>query len=168
MRQNLSHNIEQYILDRLSDEQENFVSLRRKELAEKFECVPSQINYVLRSRFSPEQGYIIDSRRGEHGYIKIIKVLCITPEEKMQHIDDIIDDSISLQEAHKILASLESRDFITQRERLLMEISLRHTDYIWQDLHTARRERILADLLKRMLNGLMKLRDSEEDLEEEE
>ena len=163
MRQNLSHNIEQYILDRLSDEQENFVSLRRKELAEKFECVPSQINYVLRSRFSPEQGYIIDSRRGEHGYIKIIKVLCITPEEKMQHIDDIIDDSISLQEAHKILASLESRDFITQRERLLMEISLRHTDYIWQDLHTARRERILADLLKRMLNGLMKLSDSEEE-----
>ena len=168
MRQNLSHNIEQYILNRLSDEQENFIRLRRKELAEMFECVPSQINYVLRSRFRPEQGYIIDSRRGEHGYIKIIKILCITPEEKIQHIDDIIGESISLKDAHKLLASLESREFITQRERLLMEISLRHSDYIGQDIHTVCRERMFAGLLKRMLNGLMKLRDSEEDLEEEE
>ena len=168
MRQNLSHNIEQYILNRLSDEEENFVSLRRKELAEMFECVPSQINYVLRSRFSPEQGYIIDSRRGEHGYIKIIKILCITPEEKINHIEGIIGDSISLKEAHKLLASFENREFITQRERLLMEISLRHSNYIWEDIRLARRERMFAGLLKRMLNGLIQLNDSEDDLEQEE
>ncbi|MBR0168969.1 MAG: CtsR family transcriptional regulator, partial [Synergistaceae bacterium] len=63
---NLSHDIERYILNLLNGEEENFVSLRRKDLAEMFECVPSQINYVLRSRFTPEQGYLIESRRGEH------------------------------------------------------------------------------------------------------
>ena len=168
MRQNLSHNIEQYILNRLSDEQENFIRLRRKELAEMFECVPSQINYVLRSRFSPEQGYIIDSRRGEHGYIKIIKILCVTPEEKMQHIDGIIGDTISLKDAHRFLSNLEERGFITQRERLLMEISLRHSDDTWPDIRYARKEKMFAGLLKRMLNGLMQLEDpAEEALDEE-
>ena len=73
--QNLSNNIEQYILRCLEGVDNNVVSLRRKELADMFECVPSQINYVLRSRFSPEHGYIIESRRGEHGYIKIFRIM---------------------------------------------------------------------------------------------
>ena len=78
-QRNLSRNIEQYILSLLDGELENFVTLRRKDLAEKFECVPSQINYVLRSRFRPEHGYMIDSRRGEHGYIKIFRISYSTP-----------------------------------------------------------------------------------------
>ncbi|MBQ7220920.1 MAG: CtsR family transcriptional regulator [Synergistaceae bacterium] len=163
MQQNLSHDIEQYILSRLSSETENFVSLRRKELAEMFECVPSQINYVLRSRFSPEQGYIIDSRRGEHGYIKIVKILCVTPEEKTKHIDDIIGEAISLKEAHKLLAILESRGFITQRERLIIEISLRHSDRIWEDTSILSRERMFAGLLKRMVKGLTQLNETEDE-----
>ena len=65
---NLSSGIEKYILelfdDRDENDEENFISLRRKDLAEMFGCVPSQINYVLRSRFSPERGYLIESRRG--------------------------------------------------------------------------------------------------------
>ena len=158
--QNLSHDIEQYILNKLDSEAANFVRLRRKELAEMFECVPSQINYVLRSRFSPEQGYIIDSRRGEHGYIKIVKIMCITPEDKVRHTEDIIGDSISLKEAHKLLGSLENRKFITQRERLLMEISLKYTNFMLEDERPSRKERLLAGLLKRMLKGLMLLGDN--------
>ena len=168
MMQNLSQDIEQYILNRLNNEAENFVSLRRKELAKMFECVPSQINYVLRSRFSPEQGYIIDSRRGEHGYIKIIRISCITPEEKVDHTDDIIGNSISLREAHRLLGILESREFITQRERLLMEISLRHSNLIWEDVKITRRERMFAGLLKRMLKGIILMQDDEYNYEDSE
>ena len=159
---NLSHNIEQYILSRLDDEGENFVSLRRKDLAEMFECVPSQINYVLRSRFSPEQGYIIESRRGEHGYIKIVKISCVTPEEQTEHIDDIIDESISMHDASRLLEYLEGRELITQRERLLIEIALRHSFLLWDDVRITRRKRMLADFLKRMLKGLMLLKDNDE------
>ncbi|MBQ7220507.1 MAG: CtsR family transcriptional regulator [Synergistaceae bacterium] len=156
---NLSHNIEQYILNRLDGEEENFVSLRRKDLAEMFECVPSQINYVLRSRFSPEQGYIIESRRGEHGYIKIVKISCVTPEEKVEHTSDLIGKSISLHEASRLLEYLEDRELITQRERLLIEIALRHSSRIWEDETNNRREEMFADLLKRMLKGLMLIKD---------
>ena len=158
---NLSHNIEQYILSRLDGVSENFISLRRKDLAEMFECVPSQINYVLRSRFSPEQGYIIESRRGEHGYIKIVKISCVTPEEQASHIDDIIGVKISMHEAHRLLEYLGDRQLITQRERLLIEIALRHSNLIWEDERPLRRERMLAGLLKRMLKGLTLLNDDE-------
>ena len=159
---NLSHNIEQYILGRLDGETENYVRLRRKDLAEMFECVPSQINYVLRSRFSPEQGYIIESRRGEHGYIKIVKISCVTPEQQAEHTEDIIGESISINEARRLLEYLGERGLITQRERLLIEIALRHSSLLWNDVRITKRERMFADLLKRMLKGLMLLRDDDE------
>ena len=144
---NLSHDIEEYILGLLSGE-EDFISLRRKELAEMFECVPSQINYVLRSRFTPEQGYLIESRRGEHGYIKILKVTCEKSSEKVDHINEIVGDEISLKDAKRILSALQSRGMITGRERLIIEVALRHI------ASYADNEEI-AELLRNMLCGLM-------------
>ena len=159
MHENLTHNIEQYILELLEDEEANVISLRRKELAEKFECVPSQINYVLRSRFSPEQGYLIESRRGEHGYIRILRVTYESPEEKAEHIDEIIGDSISFQEAHRILAILQEREFITERERLLIEIAMRHNEkYVKRGPRALsvqlQKNMMNADIMKRMLKGI--------------
>lgn len=154
MHENLTHNIEQYILELLEEEEENVISLRRKELAERFACVPSQINYVLRSRFSPEQGYLIESRRGEHGYIRILRISCESPEEKAEHIDDIIGDAISFKEARRLLEFLQEREFITGRERLLIEIALRHNE----EYSTGRKKQhdiMNALILKRMLKGIM-------------
>lgn len=156
MHENLTHSIEQYILDLLGEDMN--VSLRRKELAERFECVPSQINYVLRSRFSPEQGYLIDSRRGEHGYIRILRISCGSPEEKQNHIEDIIGSTISFREARRLLAILQTREFITDRERLLIEIALRNNDELSEgklNISHAMRGMMNAELLKRMLKGLM-------------
>ena len=69
---NLTRTIEKYIHELFESEgDESIVSLRRKELAETFGCVPSQINYVLRSRFTPERGFLVESQRGGHGYIRI-------------------------------------------------------------------------------------------------
>ena len=145
--QNLSHDIENYILNLLEcEEEENFISLRRKELAEMFECVPSQINYVLRSRFTPEHGYIIESRRGEHGYIKIFRISCESSDEKINHIEKIVGDEISLSDARRLLGALQFRELITGRERLLIEIALRHTSGKMDDI---------AELLKNMLSVIM-------------
>ena len=144
---NLSHDIEEYILGLLSGE-EDFISLRRKELAEMFECVPSQINYVLRSRFTPEQGYLIESRRGEHGYIKILKVTCEKSSEKVDHINEIVGDEISLKDAKRILSALQSRGMITGRERLIIEVALRH-------IAASADDEEIAELLRNMLCGLM-------------
>lgn len=158
MNNNLTREIEKYLLS-LLDEQENedFIQLRRKELAEIFGCVPSQINYVLRSRFSPEQGYLIESRRGGSGYIKILKITCSDPEQKSQHISDIIGDSLTITEAKRILEYLQDRNLITGRERLLIEIALNESDNLAQIAkfdYSARKE-IYADILRRMLTSLM-------------
>lgn len=149
---NLSHDIEKYIIDLLDEEDGNFISLRRKELAEIFDCVPSQINYVLRSRFTPEQGYLIESRRGEHGYIKIFRITCENTEEKISHINDIIGNTITLNDARRLLEALQERELITGRERLLIEVALRHITAQRRYENTEE----IADLLRNMLCGLMR------------
>ena len=149
--QNLSHDIEKYILNLLEGVEGNFISLRRKELAEMFECVPSQINYVLRSRFTPEQGYLIESRRGEHGYIKILRVTCETSGEMSDHVREIVGERISLKDARRLLEAFNDRGLITGRERLLIEIALRHIS----DSGHGEEEEELADLLRNMLSGII-------------
>ena len=156
--QNLSHDIEQHILELLGAEDEDFIELRRKELAETFGCVPSQINYVLRSRFSPEQGYLIESRRGGKGYIRIFRIAYETPEKKAEHIEDIIGDSISIREAQRLLETLQARELITGRERLLVEIALREIDDTGRKVFNQDKnicEKLQADMMKKLLSGLM-------------
>ena len=67
----ISDEITAYILHMLENADDGEAELRRNELAEELGCVPSQINYVLTSRFTPEQGYVVESRRGGGGYIRI-------------------------------------------------------------------------------------------------
>lgn len=81
----LSDLIEQYILDFFRENE--MVELKRSELANKFNCVPSQINYVISTRFIPELGFYVESRRGGGGYIKI----CRTNLNRSDYISDIID-----------------------------------------------------------------------------
>ena len=88
---------------------ESIVSLRRKELAETFGCMPSQINYVLRSRFTPERGFLVESQRGGHGYIRILRIACEVPEDRLSHIDAIVGDAISKQKSRKLLLALQER-----------------------------------------------------------
>ena len=156
--QNLTQNIENYILEMLNSEDDDFIKLRRKELAEIFGCVPSQINYVLRSRFTPENGFLVESRRGGNGFIRILKISCENTDDKLNHIDDLIGDYVSERDARKILKAFQERNLITMRERLLMEISIRHSDELGRDvfgLSQHKRGIIIAETLKRMLHGIM-------------
>ena len=152
--------IEVYINELLneSDASESMLSIRRKELAETFGCVPSQINYVLRSRFTQEHGYIVESQRGGHGYIRIERIRQNTSEDRLDHLEKIIGDTISWQDARKRLSSLQKRGLITNRERLLIEVALRHCDELGTslfDLSSHKRETIQAELLKRVLRSIM-------------
>lgn len=155
---NLTRVIEQYINELFDAESEEpVISLRRKELAESFGCVPSQINYVLRSRFTPERGYLVESQRGGHGYIRIVRISYEDPEERLNHMDEIVGDSISEQGCRKLLATLQERGLVNARERLIIEVALRHTDEMGRsefDLSPYKRNVIQADMLKRMLRSL--------------
>ena len=155
---NLTNVIEQYINELLNAEsKESTISLRRKELAESFGCVPSQINYVLRSRFTPEKGYLVESQRGGHGYIRIVRLSYENSESRLEHIDEIIGEVLSEQECKKLLVALQERGFISARERLIIEVALRRTDDLGRaefDLSPYKRGVIQADMLKRILRSL--------------
>ncbi|GAB1399372.1 CtsR family transcriptional regulator [Aminivibrio sp.] len=154
----LTRVIEKYINNLFSEvEEEQSVSLRRKELAEIFGCVPSQINYVLRSRFTPERGYLVESQRGGHGYIRILRICYDMPQDRINHIDELIGDTITDQEARRLLATLQEREMIDSRERILIEVALRHAEELGSsefDVSPYRRSAISAELLKRMMRSL--------------
>jgi len=96
---NLTKIIEDYIDQLLEENDEGCVSLRRKDLAERFGCVPSQINYVLRSRFAPENGFLVESQRGGHGYIRVIQLSFKNCDEEVTHLSDLVGNAITEQEA---------------------------------------------------------------------
>lgn len=155
----LTEIIESYINELFTEEEDkDYVSLRRKELAEFFGCVPSQINYVLRSRFTPERGYLVESQRGGHGYIRILKVGYDMPQDKIDHIEALIGDSIDEQEAKNLLAAFQERGIITSRERLLTEVSMRFTGELGSSMFNVspyKRNVLQAELLKRILRSLV-------------
>ena len=96
-----------YIVTLFDDKENSEVVLSRKDLALKFGCVPSQINYVLRSRFSPEQGFLIQSQRGGHGFIRIMQLRFADCDEYAEHLEDLVGSVISEQDARRLLVKLQ-------------------------------------------------------------
>ena len=150
--------IENYISQLLDDTSEGVISIRRKDLAERFGCVPSQINYVLRSRFAPENGFLVESQRGGHGYIRVIQLSFKNCDEKVTHLSELIDRSMSEQEARRLLVNLQNRDVLSPRERLIIEVALRNQDEnarVLFDVPPYKRDLMRAELLKKMLTSLV-------------
>ncbi|MDR1651717.1 MAG: CtsR family transcriptional regulator [Synergistaceae bacterium] len=146
-----------YIVTLFDDTENSEIVLSRKDLAQKFGCVPSQINYVLRSRFSPEQGFLIQSQRGGHGFIRIMQLRFSDCDEYAEHLEELVGSAISDQEARRLLARLQERAIITPRERLLVEVALRNQDENGRalfDLPPYKRDTLRAELLRKILVSL--------------
>ncbi|MBQ9563991.1 MAG: CtsR family transcriptional regulator [Synergistaceae bacterium] len=155
---NLTREIEKHIQDLIQSGKEDRVQLQRKELAKFFGCVPSQINYVLRSRFTPERGFLVESQRGGHGYIRILRITFDSPEERLEHLEELVGDAVTEQECSRLLQIFQERKLITTRERLLIEVALRHAEEMGRsefDLSQHKRNTIQAEMLKRMLRALI-------------
>lgn len=119
----LSDTIEEFIKTMMAqDEQE--IELKRNELAEYFSCAPSQINYVLSTRFTPDHGYIIESRRGGGGCIRVIRLR--QESENLIHylLTERIGDSIDLKTAEILLRQLVEREELTRGEAGIMYAAL--------------------------------------------
>ena len=119
----LSDNIEQFIKTLMEGENMT-IELRRNELAEHFQCAPSQINYVLATRFTPDHGYVIESRRGGGGYIRIVRMASSSREELLQTLYQRIGVSISFSDASKIIDHLKTEKIVTSQEADLMLAAL--------------------------------------------
>ena len=119
----LSDTIEEFIKSLLTqDEQE--IELKRNELAEYFSCAPSQINYVLSTRFTPNHGYLIESRRGGGGCIRIFRMQADTRDSLLELLRQQIGESINFLSSVQILKQLQERNFITAREAVVIKSAL--------------------------------------------
>ncbi|HEM1311741.1 TPA: CtsR family transcriptional regulator [Listeria monocytogenes] len=120
---NISDVIEAYLKQVL--ESSEAVEIKRSEIADKFECVPSQINYVINTRFTIERGYIVESKRGGGGYIRIIKVKM---NDKLQLLEAIIsmvhDKKVSQSFSEDVILRLLEEEVITKKEARLMVAAL--------------------------------------------
>lgn len=115
----LSDTIEAFIKQMLQEEQME-IELKRNELAEYFHCAPSQINYVLATRFTPDHGYITSSQRGGGGYIRIVRVCRSANDQIAYLIRERIGESLDAQSAQVLCAQLaESKAISLEDARLI-------------------------------------------------
>ena len=114
----LSDSIERFIKDMMEDGAQ--IEVRRNELAQHFGCAPSQINYVLATRFSVDHGYIIESRRGGGGYIRIVRMGVNSPENLLSALLQRIGNSIDEDSAVAIIQNLLDRRLVTLNEARIM------------------------------------------------
>ncbi len=149
----LSNLIEDFIKKLLEDANNGVIEIQRNELAQYFDCAPSQINYVLTTRFSSDKGYFIESRRGGGGYIKIVKVNINRDKYIQDLILNIIGDSITKSKAYGIIESFLEEDIITEREYNIMKVVL--SDRTLNSVNCDKNI-IRADILKNMLLALLK------------
>ncbi len=145
----LSDAIEQFIKTMLSQDEPE-VELKRNELAEYFNCAPSQINYVLATRFTPDHGYIIESRRGGGGYIRIFRMEQDTSEQLVYMFNERIGDSIDALAASHLIQQLMEREVVTPGEAAVMSAAISPQALslpISADMKDAMRAKILKSML---------------------
>ena len=114
----ISDTIENFIRELFADEQS--IELKRNELASYFNCVPSQINYVISTRFTTERGYIVESRRGGGGHIRITRI-AMEKNDTLRHVVNNIGSSIDVMTAEAIINTLFVNEVInTDQAKLMM------------------------------------------------
>ena len=145
----LSNIIESFIKEMFQEADNGIIEIQRNELAQQFECAPSQINYVLTTRFTPYMGYYIESRRGGGGYIKIIKVGIDKYKDINNIILDTIGDSITKNKAYNIVNGLVEEGIIEKREGNIIKAAIGNRSLY--NVESNSRNKIRADILKDIL-----------------
>lgn len=125
---NLADRIEEYLKRILEQTSEGYIILHRSELAGEFSCVPSQINYVLDTRFTVERGYLVESRRGGGGYLRIIRLGRGLEGQFQQVMQQLIGDKLSRERANGLVDRLIEEELVTIREAEIIKSVLSGND----------------------------------------
>ena len=143
----MSDLVAQYIIEML-DRENGSAEIQRNELAGNLGCVPSQINYVITSRFTPEKGYIVESRRGGGGFIRISRVK-MDRGTALMHIINSIGTILDKASAESMLKNMLQRDMIELTSARLIASAL--SDRTLTNVEQSKRDAVRADLFKNML-----------------
>ena len=142
----MSDMIEEFIKE-MFQEDNDYIEIQRNDLAEQFNCVPSQINYVIETRFKPSQGYYVESKRGGGGHIAIKKIN-LTKSNYIMHMNNSVGDGITAQEIDIFISNLLSYAMISQTEAKLLKVATSDKVLkIPQDMRDALRASIFKNML---------------------
>lgn len=134
---NLADAIENFIIRQLLEDSEDTVLVQRNELADKLSCAPSQISYVISTRFTPEKGYLVESRRGSGGFVRIVRVAPPNKEAKRR------------ETAQALLEHWAHRGMVTAREYALLK-------YMLEIINTDEKKKITV--LQNAISKMMQVR----------
>ncbi len=149
---NVSDIIEQYLKSVLHESSEGVIDFQRNDLADHFQCVPSQINYVISTRFTLKKGYVVESKRGGGGYIRIHKVELSSQGVILEHIFQTVGSHMDQSSAEGLIYQLEEAQVITCREANILKAAVSR-DVLQFKLPF--RDEFRASLLKFMLISLL-------------
>lgn len=140
--------IEEFIKELFDDKE--IIEIQRNELAEQFNCVPSQINYVISTRFKPSQGYYVESKRGGGGHI-VIKKINSTKADYIMHIINNIGENLTSNDVDVLISDFLSYNIINEKEAKLLKVAT--SDNVLQ-LGKDIKDKVRARILKNMLINL--------------
>lgn len=149
---NISDLIEQYLKQMLRESEDGVVEIQRNELADRFSCVPSQINYVIGTRFTLERGYLVESKRGGGGYIRIRKLELPAYKPIHEHVLRTIGDRIDQTAAEGLIYQLSEAGLLKRREARLIQAAVSRETIA---LKLPQRDEVRSRLLKAMLIALL-------------
>lgn len=149
---NMSDIIEQYLKQLIQDSGGEVVEIKRANIAEKFDCVPSQLNYVIKTRFTNEHGYTVESKRGGGGYIRITKVETHSKTEYLAHLQKLIGDGVSEQNANRIVQSMFENEIITIKEAKIINVAMERETLM---LELPYRDTLRASILRRVIDVIL-------------
>lgn len=148
----LSDIIENFIKQLITDTNGS-IEIQRNELANHFNCVPSQINYVISTRFTTDRGYYVESRRGGGGHVKIKRINITRPGNYLMHIVSSMGTSISQQSAEVFINNFIDYNVISEREGLIMRAAV--SDKVIGGIPMPDRDILRATQLKNMILSLL-------------
>lgn len=147
---NISDIIEEYLKSILAETKQ--IEIKRSEIAEQFDVVPSQINYVIKTRFNIQNGYLVESKRGGGGYIRIAKVNLVSDSSVIDDLIDYIGNQISARQGFQIVQSLYEEKALTKKEANLILAAIDSSTLTFSDkaLEDTVRAKILISVLNRL------------------
>ncbi len=143
--------IEKFIKELFEKAETNYIEIQRNDLADKLNCVPSQINYVIATRFKPSQGYYIESKRGGGGHINI-KKMNDTKSDYLTHIISSIGEVITNQEVDILISDFLSFNIVTEKEAKLLKVATSDNVLI---VNSEIKDKLRASILKNMIINLV-------------
>ena len=144
----ISDLIASFLQESLDEAENGVLEVQRNDLAQRFNCVPSQINYVMSTRFSPERGYIVESRRGGNGYIRITRVR-VDRQTLLMHVINSLGEEMDLPSARAILSNLVQSGAL--EESLGRSLLAAVGDKALSAVPRENRNRVRADILRQVL-----------------